>query len=103
MAQPSMEKKGKPRTGGLKITSETVLCVMREQVEQYGLDKAMQRFDELTLLFAGQKGWAETVRAVKEFFIEERKKPKVENVQPVVVNQNHNTTINATNAQYTEN
>ena len=85
------------------ITSEMVLDTVRRDIEVYGLDEAIKRFERVRSYFAAIPGWAETVRQVDDLFIEERRRLKKEKAQPMIVNHNRNTTINANDAQYIEN
>ena len=85
------------------ITSEMVVDAARRQIELNGLNEAKQKFQAVSLFFMETSGWADAAREVNNLFIEEKKRMEREKAQSVVVDQSRHTTINANNAQYTEN
>lgn len=91
-----------PHDGGLMITSEMVLDTVRRDIEVYGLDEAIKRFERVRSYFAAIPGWAETVRQVDDLFIEERRRLKKEKARPLTVNQNLNLTMKGNNLSYNE-
>ena len=85
------------------ITSEVLVDTVKRDFKVNGLDEAIRNFKPVRGYFATILGWAEAVQMGDDLFIEERIRLEKEKAQPVIVNHNHNTTINANNAQYTEN
>ena len=103
MTQSPKKKGAKPETGGLMITSKTVVSAIAEQIELNGLEKAMKTFDEMTKCFAVVDGWPEAVRAVNRLFKKEKKKMKKEDTPARIMPTNQNITINGDNTHFTEN
>ena len=88
--------------GGLMITSEMVIDIVRRDIKVYGLDEAIRRFEKVRGYFAAIFGWSETVRQVDDLFIEERRILEMEKAKQVVVDQSRHITLNSNNAQYNE-
>lgn len=101
MQQQAQDTQTSPTSGGLLITAETVVATVMREVEIFGLDEALSRFKMVDSVFGDQPGWAETRRAVYDFFIEQRKLQAAQRQQPTI-NDNRHISMSGENATYNE-
>ena len=88
--------------GGLMITSEVVIDIVKRDIKVSGLEEAIRNFKPMRGYFATVMGWAETVKQVDDLFSEARTSQEKEKARLLSINQNLNLTMKGDNLSYTE-